>query len=194
MDKKTKKAIRLRIIQLLDSENPNYSEIQRLSKMLGVEAPVARASRRKEKVVEVEVFVKMRNEGYSHQEIADYYGITKKRLKSEVIMLYRKGDLKGGVTPTGRNPVLKLSREDYLALKEKGMSDMNISKMFGVPHCQISYKRAKWGMIPQKNKVKISKEEFLEMKNSGLTIKEIAARTNLSRNGLYNYRKNWGLV
>lgn len=207
MDKKQQKLIRLQINKLLDSPSPNWSEIERLGKLIG--------STKKEKEI-TEVFKKPR--GYKRGlrrpmnvtakdyiemkkkknmtwgEIANHYGITLNQLESEIGMLRKKGEIPKGVLKIGAPIKAKMTKKQYYKWKEQRMSDRQIAKKLGIHNGSLILMKKKLGIPFVKVPGVMTKEEYLLYKEQGLNEIKIAEMKKIHRKSLYRLRKEWGLL
>jgi DNA-binding CsgD family transcriptional regulator len=217
VDRKEKKAIRLRITQLLDSNNPNYEEIQRLSKLLGKveekEKPILLKVHDEEKNVtedkigihtrvykiSPEKYLELKFEGKTRSEIAKYYNMTTNELVSEVKSLKHFGLLPKDSGLRGKNLVNRLPKERYYHLKEEGYTEVEICRIYKVSHQTLIDYKKKHGIEldmrgrPSKRDI-VSRDEYLEYKSQGLALWQISKLLKVSRNTLWNLRKEWGLL
>jgi hypothetical protein len=206
MDKKQKKAIRLKIIQLMDSPNPDYTEIHRLSSMLGVkvkkEKPLKVNKTNWSRVkktnfhVEPNKYIELRNEKKSMEEIAEYFGCPLNILISEVNILRKNEVIPPGAIPYGRGKKITITKEEYLSKKEQGYTDEKIAKELGFSTRNLFRKRKEWGITLKIKKVSnlILEEEYRALKIQKKTDKEIANIKGMNRCTLQNYKRKWGII
>ena len=192
MDRKTKKAIRLKIVQLLDSPNPDKKEIERLGKLLSQKEDKTTRMITRKKVVDAETYIFLRNQGYSMAEVAAHFKCSLEKLRSEVTMLRNRGVIPKNATPYGNRGRAKISREDYMQLSESGKSDTQISEEMNLCRSTLVKWKREWG-IRHNKKITITVDEYLEYKHQGMSDIEIENKLGYSRSALYKFKIKHGL-
>lgn len=89
-----------------------------------------------------------------------------------------------------------LTREEYLILKEKRISDKEICKNQGFSSFILNRLKKEWKIPKQeKNKTKfVEKERYLELKSQGYNDQQIAELINMVPKTLWLFKKEWGLA
>lgn len=196
LDRKERKAIRMKLIQLLDIPNADQNEIKRLGSLLKRDVSEQVKTRKvtvNPKFVDPEKYIELRLEGKSQKEIADYFNCTLPQLKSELSNLRKKGVIPKGATKKGRDKT-RLTKEEYLEYRKTISSDMKLAEILGVHHTTIKNMKSGWGLSGRHKKYNvISKDEYLEMKKQGMKDWEIEVTNGLHKYSLYKYKIKWGL-
>jgi transposase len=197
VDKKEKKAIRMKILDLLDKD-PDNPEIQRLSNLLKKDKKdetgkvIERGYKRK--FVDPEKYIELRNQNFTMNEIADFFGCSIKLLISEVSILRSQGLIKKGDTKAGRQRI-KLTKEQYLKFKKDGLSDLEIAREIDAHPSSIKNFKRRCNIPDLRNTTeKITKEEYLLKKEQGLSDEKISNEYGVGRWTLYRKRKLWGIT
>jgi DNA-binding CsgD family transcriptional regulator len=199
MDKKEKKAIRMKILDLLDND-PDNPEIQRLSKLLGEEDSFTPRTRKPKKThfhTDPEKYIELRLAGKRMKEIAEYFGISYKELKNEITILMKREIIPKGVIPRGIGNLLnRMTKEEYLAKKEQGLTDEAIAKELGLSKTAFTTKRKEWGIEFKKKKERniITEQEYREMKYQLMTDYQIVKEKGMHHKTLLQYKRIWGVI
>lgn len=50
---------------------------------------------------------------------------------------------------------LELTKEQFVKMKETGMSDLEIAKLFGISKGAMQYRKQKWGLVEKRSEVSL---------------------------------------
>jgi transposase len=200
VDKKEKKAIRMKILYLLDKD-PDNPEIQQLSNLLASPEKVKqegnkqrlkslKETNRKKNgeplLFDVKIYIDMRNQGISRAIIADHFGVDLDQLQKELLRARKRGELKPGDIKTRNSRDIIFTKEMYLECKEQGMQEQEIMKKFGIHANSFIARKREWGIRIQEKKKHIAKDILVGWLLKGYTVPQIAIQMNVHKRTVYN--------
>jgi transposase len=178
----------MKILELLDSPNPDEAEIKRLGKLIGEEKEVVKQKvKGRELLINPEDYIRLRKEGKKRDEICEIFGIEMKVLQTEVQLMRDRGILKKGEIDSKVPRRFVLTKEEYLE-ESKTKSDAQIAREYGVSRITVSVKRYRWGLPPKNKKVTLSYTEYQIYKEKGMTDKAIEQMLGLTEKTIYRLK------